>query len=158
MSWSCVSIRWFSSWIFYVGLMCSYGSPNRTEFNFGWAQAIVAWVEAVFLDVYLFLLKYFARNQFLWLFWRSLWLTFYVFTNVTLKGKLSSVPSFCINNYLTPLLLSPHPIQSYFRYGIYEFLGVWNNLVWYCWLVFLFWYCWLLFMCWCFWLVFLWVC
>ena len=50
-----------------------------------------------------------------------LWLPFYV-NNGTLKVQVSSFPSYCINNYLTPLLLRTHPRQSYFRYGIDEVL------------------------------------
>ena len=78
--------------------------------------------------------------------------------NGPLKGQLYSVPSCWINNYPTHMLFIPHPIQSYFKYGIDEVLGHWKDLHWYCWLVFMCWCCWLLFMCWWRWLVFLWVC
>ena len=86
--------------------------------------------------------------------------------NGPLKGKLSSVPSFFINSALTPLLLSTHPRQFSFRFGIDYVLRLWYYLGWCCWLIFMFWYCWLVFMCWycclvflCWycWLVFLWV-
>ena len=41
--------------------------------------------------------------------------------NGPLKRKCSSFPSCCIKCFLKPLLLSPHPIQTYFRYDIGEF-------------------------------------
>ena len=53
-----------------------------------------------------------------------------------------------------------------FRYGIDDVMDIWNDLCWYCWLVFMCWYCWplflwwyccLVFICWYWWLVFLWV-
>ena len=44
--------------------------------------------------------------------------------NVPLKGRLSSVPSCFINSYLTPLLISSHPIRYSFRYGIDEILDL----------------------------------
>ena len=44
--------------------------------------------------------------------------------NDPMKGQVSSFPSCFINNYLTPLLLSPHPRQSSFRHGIDKVLGI----------------------------------
>ena len=61
---------------------------------------------------------------------------FFFVKNGPLKGQASSFPSCWINNSLTPLLLTPHTIQSSFRYGINEVLGLWYDLSWYCWLVF----------------------
>ena len=48
--------------------------------------------------------------------------------NGTMKGKCSSVPSCCIKISLTPMLLSPHPRQFYFRYGIDDVLDIWKDL------------------------------
>ena len=150
---SCVSKRWFS-----IGLIWLYGSSKRTEFTFCRGREIVAWGGAVFLDVFL-LLKYFACDPCLWFFWRIFSLNDFLWMyNGPLKGKLSSVTSCCIENSFTPLLLIPHPIQYYFRYGIDEVLGIWNDMGWYFWLLFLCCHCWILFLCWCWWLVFLWVC
>ena len=49
---------------------------------------------------------------------------FLFMNNGPLKGQVSSFPSCCINSYLTTLLLIPHPINSYFRCGIDEFLCI----------------------------------
>ena len=87
-----------------------------------------------------------------------LWVTFLFMYNGPLKGKFSSFTSYCINNYLTHLLLIPHTIQYCLSYEFYEVLGIWKDLVWYCWLLFLCWYCWLVFLCWCSLLVFLRMC
>ena len=145
----CVSIRWVSSWVLYIRLICSYWSSKRTEFTFGKCRAMLSW-GVYMLNLSAFLLKYFGCDPFLWLFWRVCSLDEFLFTNNdTLKGNLSNLPSCYINNYLTTLLLITHPIQSYLRYGIGEVLGLWNDLGW---------YCWLLFLCWYYWLVFLWVC
>ena len=103
-----------------------------------------------------FLLKYFGRDTCLWLFWRSCSLVAFVcMYNGPLNGQLSSVQSCCIKNYITPLLLIKHPIQFYYRYVINDILGIWKDMGWYCWLVFLCWYCWLVFLCWYCCLVFL---
>ena len=66
---------------------------------------------------------------------------FFFMNNGPLKVQVSSFPSFCTNNYLTPLLLSPHTRQFYVGYVIDdEVLGLWKELDWYFWLVFL-WMC-----------------
>ena len=98
------------------------------------------------LDISVFLLKSFDCDQFLWLFWRSCFLidSFFM-NNVPLKVKFSIFPSCCINNSLTPFLLSPQPIQPSFRCLIDEVLSLWKYLVWYCWLGFFCWYCLLVF-------------
>ena len=56
--------------------------------------------------------------------------------NGPLKGKISSFLSCCINNYLNNLLSRPQARQYSFRYIIYEVLGIWYYLGWYCWLFF----------------------
>ena len=90
------------------------------------------------LDISVFLLNYLGRDAFLWLLWRSCYLDELFFMNSgPLKVKDSSFPSCCIKNVLTPLLLSPHPSQYSFRYGIDEVLGLWYDMGWYCWLAFL---------------------
>ena len=87
--------------------------------------------------------------------------------NGPLKGQFSSVPSCYTDNSHTPLLLNTNTKYPSFRYVIDEVLGLWMDLGWYfwlvficwhCWLVFLCWYFWLIFLCWCCWMVFLWVC
>ena len=57
----------------------------------------------------------------------------FLMTNGPLKGHISNFLSFCINNSLTPLLVSPYPIQSSFRYGIEEVLGILKDFYLYCW-------------------------
>ena len=105
-----VLIRWVSSWVFSIGLIWCYGSSNWTEFTFGLCRAMVARGGSV-LDVSVFLLMSFFHDPFLWLFWGSCYLAeFFFINNGPLRGKLSSLPSCCINNYLTPLLLILHPI------------------------------------------------
>ena len=52
--------------------------------------------------------------------------------NGPLKGKFSSVPSCFINSSLTPLLLSPHPRQLSFKYGIEDVLCLWKYMGSYC--------------------------
>ena len=113
----------------------------------------------VFVCIFV-LLKFFGRDIFLWLFWKSCYLgAFSCIYNGPLKGKCSSAPLCFVNNYLTPLLLSPHPVQFFFSYGIDEVLDIWRNLVWYCLIVFVCWCWWLMFFCWYFCLVFLcWLC
>ena len=53
-----------------------------------------------------------------------LWLPFLFMNNGTLKGKVSSFPSYCIDNDLMIFLLIPHSIHYSFRYGIDEVLGI----------------------------------
>ena len=119
------SIRWVSSWVLSIGLIWSYGSSEKTEFTFVRWRAIVAWGGAV-LDVSVFLFKYLVHDQLLWFFWRSCSLSeFFFMNNGPLKGHVYSFPSCCINIALIPLLLIPHQIQSYLRYAIDEFLGIW---------------------------------
>ena len=48
MYFSCVSIRWLSSWVCYIRWIWSEGSPNWTDFTFGRGQAIFAWGGPVF--------------------------------------------------------------------------------------------------------------
>ena len=48
----------------------------------------------------------------------------FIYENFPLKGQVSSFPSCSIYNSLTPLLLIPHPRQTYFRYGIDEVLDL----------------------------------
>ena len=136
MFYSCVLILWFSSWVFYIGLIWSYGSSKRTELTFGQWKEIVSLGGAV-LDVYLFLLKYFGHDTCLWLLWRILMqscslVDFFLMNKGPTKGQLYSFPSCYINNYITPLLLSTNPIQYYFRYGIDEALDLWKDMGWYC--------------------------
>ena len=77
------------------------------------------------LDVSVFLLKYLGRDTFLLLLWSRFSLSELLFMkNVPLKGQVSSFPSFCIDNFLTTLLLIPYPRQFCFRYGIDEVLGI----------------------------------
>ena len=129
----------------FIGLILSYGSSNKTEFNFCPWRSIVAWGVYV-LDVSVFLLESLGCDPFLWFFWRSCSLDEFFFMNHgPLKGQVSSFPSCCINNSLMPLVLSPHQIQSSFRYVTDEVLDIWYDMSWYCWLVFLCWYCWLVF-------------
>ena len=99
----------------------------------------------------IFLLKSFEIDPCLWFFLRSCSLgAFACMYNGPIKGGFSSVQSCCINSYITPLLLIPHPRQFSFRYWIEDVLGMWKDLVWYC----LLW-----FLCWCYWPVFLsWYC
>ena len=88
MSCSCVSIIWVSSWVFYIGLIWSYGSSNWTELTFGRRREILAWLGPVLLDVSLFLLKSFVCDPCLWLFWSSfLCVPFYVCTMVLWRKK-----------------------------------------------------------------------
>ena len=71
------------------------------------------------LDVSVFLLKSFGCDKILLLFsWSRSQAEFFFKNNGPLKGQVFNFPSCCINNYLMPLLLIPHPSQSYFRYGI----------------------------------------
>ena len=56
------------------------------------------------------------------------------YKNCPLEGKISNPPSFYINKYLTPLLMSPHPRNYFFRYVIGEVICLWYVLDWYCWL------------------------
>ena len=122
---SCISILWVSSWVFSIGLIWSYESSKRTDFTYGPWQAILVLGGAV-LDVSVFLLKSLGRDKFLWLFWRSCSLAgFFFMNNGPQKGQVSSFPSCCIRNSLSPLLLIPHPIQSSFKYRIDEVLGIW---------------------------------
>ena len=87
-------------------------------------RTCVVWFICVFIEV-LWLWSMFL------LFWMSCSLCEFLFIyNGPLKGQWSSFPSCCINNYLTPLLLIPHPIKSSFRYGIDEVLGIWKDLGW----------------------------
>ena len=44
------------------------------------------------------------------------------------KGKFNSVLSCFMSSSITPLLLSPHPRQFYFRYGIEDVLCLWKNM------------------------------
>ena len=60
------------------------------------------------------------------------------------ESRKSNFPSLCINSYNTPLLLGPQTRQYSFRYGIDEVLGIWYDLNWYFWPVFL-WIKWNLF-------------
>ena len=70
-----------------------------------------AWGGPVFEYVSLFFFKSFGHDPCLWLFWRSFYLgAFACIYNGLLKGWFSSVPSCCINSYLTPLLVSPHDL------------------------------------------------
>ena len=120
ISCSCVSIRWVPSLVFSIGLIWSYGYSKWNELTFGLWQAIVAWRGSV-LGVSVFLLNPFGCVPFLWLFWRSCYLAEFLFMkNGPLKGKLSSFPSCCINKYLKPLLLSPHPI---FLFQVWDWWG-----------------------------------
>ena len=152
MSCSCVSKRWVSSWLFYIGLIWLYGSSKNNGFAF-FSMFINFRLMRICIDVSVFFLKYFGHDPFLWLFWRRFYLAdFFLMNNGPLKVKFSSFLPCCINNYITPLLLSIHTIKSYFRYIIDELLGIWKYPGWYCWLVFLCWYCWLVFcvcVCWC---------
>ena len=155
VSCSCVSIRWVSSWVFSIGLICSYGSSEWTELTFGRGQSIIAWGWPVLLYVSLFLLNSFVHDPCLWFFWRCFYLDdFFFIYNGPLEGQFYIVPTYFINHYLTTLLLIPHLIQSSFRYGIDEVLGLWKDICWYCWLVFLCWSLWLVFLCWFCWLFF----
>ena len=122
MLWYYVSIWWVSSWVLSIELIWSYGSSKRTGFNFGWWRAIVAWVGSV-LYVSVFLLNSLGRDPFSLLLWRSCSLDYFFFmNNGPLKRQVYIFPSCSINNYLTPLLLIPHPMQYSFRYGTDEVL------------------------------------
>ena len=167
MSCSCLLMRWVYLWVLYVGLIWSYGYSKRTDFTFGQGREILAWGGPVLLDVSLFLLNSFGHDPCLWLFLISCsmgeFLCIYIGPP---KGKFSSVTSCCIKYSLTPFFLSRHPIHSSFGYRIDEVLGIWKDLCWYCWQVFMCWYCWqvflcyycwLFFLCWCCWMVLLWV-
>ena len=122
---SCVSIRRVASCVSSIGLMWPYGYLKRKEFTFLWWREIVAWGGAV-LGVSGFSLKSFGRDPFLLLFWRSFFLgEFFFLNNGTLKIQVYTFLSCCIDTYFTPLLLSPHTIQSSFRYGIDEVLSFW---------------------------------
>ena len=148
MFFSCVSIIWVYSWVLYIRFIWSYGSSKKTELTFGQCQAVLSWRGDV-LDVWVFLLKSLGSDPVLWLSQRSCSLdNFFFVTNGTLNEQVYSFPC-CIKISLTHLFLSTHQINSYLRYRIDEFLGIWYNLGWYCWLVFLCWYCWI---------VFLWIC
>ena len=48
--------------------------------------------------------------------------------NGPLKEGFYSVLSCCINSYLTPLFLVPHPEPFSFRYGIEYVLIIWKGL------------------------------
>ena len=48
--------------------------------------------------------------------------------NGPLKGQIFSVQSCYISSSLTPLLLTPHPIQFYFRYSIDDVLLILKDL------------------------------
>ena len=56
----------------------------------------------------------------------------FLYEQCYMKFNVSNFPTCCINNSLTNLLLIPHPQQSYFRYGIEDFIGLWKDLDWYC--------------------------
>ena len=71
---------------------------------------------------------------------------FLFMNNGPMRGEISSSPSCCINNYITPLMLIPHTIKYCFRYGIYYVLVIWYDMGWYFWILFLCWYCWLVFL------------
>ena len=59
--------RWVSSWVLFIILIWSYGYSKRTEFNFCLWHEIVAWNRAE-LDLSVFLLEFWVRDPFLWLF------------------------------------------------------------------------------------------
>ena len=83
----------------------------------------------MFLDISLFLLNYFVLDPCLRFFLRSFSLgAFACMYNGTLKGKCSNVSLCCIISSLTYLLLSPHPRQFSFRYGIEYVLCIWKDL------------------------------
>ena len=106
---SCLSIRLVSSWVLYVGFIWPYGSSKRTEFIFFQWRSTLAWGGAV-LYISVFLLKSLGYDPFLWLLLMGCYLVeFFFLRNGYLKGEVSSFPSCCINNYLTPLLLSSYP-------------------------------------------------
>ena len=49
---------------------------------------------------------------------------YFFMNNGPLNGQLSIFLLCCISNYLTTFLLMAHPIQSYYKDGIDEVLGL----------------------------------
>ena len=118
MCYSCTSIRLVSSFVFSIGIIWSYGSSKQTDFTLVWQRSIV-YLGGDGLDVSVFFFKSLDIDQFLLFFLRRCYLAaFLLMNNGHLKGHVSNFPSFCINNSLTPLLLSPHPRNYSFRNGI----------------------------------------
>ena len=139
---SCEFTMWVSSLVLSIGLMWSYGSENWTDFTLGlWRKRVALWGPE--LDVLTFLLKSLGLYQCLWLLWRSYYLAeFLLIKRVLWKGgRILNLTSWCINNYLTSLLLMAHAIKIYFRFGSDKFIDLWKDLDWYCWPVCL-WKCW----------------
>ena len=86
-----------------------------------WAWGINILLELFgYLPMIMVILKYIFLSYFLFM------------NNVPLKGRVSNFTSWCINNYINPLFLSPHPIKSYFRYIIEDFPFIWTDMDLYC--------------------------
>ena len=64
--------------------------------------------------------------------------SFFLINNGPLKGRVSGLPKFFINTFPNSFLSSLHPIHSSFSYVGEKFFGIWKDVDWYCWPIFLF--------------------
>ena len=107
-----------------VCIACEFRSHQR-----GWSACKTEGRGGADLDVLVFLLKSLGLYPFLWVFKRICYLYKILFmNNGPLKGKFSNFSSFCISNYLTPLLLIPQtkslPVGIEFMRSL-VFDGIW---------------------------------
>ena len=130
--------KWLDSVLLSVVSIWSCGSTKRTGFNLCLCLTRVnLWGHE--FDVSIFLLKSLGVYPCQLLFWSNCSLAaFFLINNGPLKGRVSGLPKFFINTFPNSFLSSLHPIHSSFRYVGEKFFGIWKDVDWYCWPIFLF--------------------